>query len=423
MKEFFNFIKSSPTAFHTVENIRRRLISEGYTELYENTAWELVLGKGYFTVRGGSAIIAFRMTEGAESFMIAASHADSPSFKVKISEETVGAYCRLPVEKYGGMIMYSWFDRPLGVAGRIAVRTQEGISTRLVNLDNDIMTIPSVSIHQNRSVNEGFKPNPAKDMIPLLGTGAVKGDFRATVAKSAGALPEDIISHDLFAYVREEPHLVGLENEIILSPRLDDLECVFASTEAFLSSKNSRANPVLAVFDNEEVGSATLAGADSSFLPDVLKRIAGSEERYIRMLTSSMVVSADNAHALHPNAPELSDAENAPVLGGGVVIKYNGNKRYATDAVSSALFMEIASAAGVKTQSYYNRADMPGGSTLGSILNTQLAVRTVDIGLPQLAMHSAVESADKRDLTEMKNALTAFFEKRLEARGNFIKIV
>ena len=422
MKNFFDFIKRSPTSFHATESIRQRLLGEGYTELFEDSSWELKDGGKYFTVRHGSALIAFRTVKAPCGFMIVASHSDSPSFKVKKSIELSGTYTRVPTETYGGMIMYSWLDRPLSIAGRLVIRTENGIRTVLVDLDSDVLTIPSIAIHFNRSVNEGYKFNPAKDTIPLAAISSEAGELRSRLADAAGVRADDIVDHDLFVYVREEPKTVGLSDELILSPRLDDLECVYASTEAFLSAKESESVPVLVVYDSEEVGSATVSGADSTFLTDVLKRISGTDERMIALLGSSVVVSADNAHAIHPNAPELSDVGNSPVLGGGVVIKYNSNKRYATDGVSAAVFSEICKRAGAATQSFYNRADMPGGSTLGKILNTQISVMTVDVGLPQLAMHSAVETASVSDLITMEKALTEFFSSSVRVSGNEIVI-
>ena len=423
MKELFDFIKASPTSYHAVENIRQRLLALGYTELYESEAWQLEDGRGYFTVRAGSAVIAFRMKSSAKAFMITASHTDSPAFKVKISEEKEGNYLRLPTEKYGGMIMYSWLDRPLSVAGRVAVRTEDGISARLVNIDSDLLTIPSIAIHFNRGVNDGYKFNPAKDTVPLMSAGAKRGTLRSVIADKTGVASSDIIDHDLFVYARDIPRLVGSEEDLILSPRLDDLAAVFSAFTAFTESRPSLSSvPVFAAFDNEEVGSATVGGADSTFLTDVLERIAGSREEFMKMTPSSFVLSVDNAHALHPNAPELSDGDNAPTLGGGIVIKYNSNKRYATDGVSSAVFKTLCERAGVKTQSYYNRADMPGGSTLGAILNTQFATPTLDIGIPELAMHSAVETAHRNDVEGMTRALKTFYETSLSVCGGDVKI-
>ncbi len=423
MKNFFEFIQASPTAYHAAKNIKERLLSEGFTELSFGEDWQLREGQGYFVIRGGTALAAFKVPTDAESFMIAAAHSDSPAFRIKVSaDELSGSYLRVPTEKYGGMIMYSWLDRPLSVAGRIAVKTADGIKTELVNIDRDLMTIPSIAPHLNRSVNDGYKFNPAKDTVPLLSVGGKEGTLMELVASAAGVSSSDILNHDLYVYVREEPRTVGAEGELILSPRLDDLECVYSALEAFLAAKPSSQVPVLAVFDNEEIGSATIGGADSSFLYDVLIKIADGEKKLISMLSRSLAVSADNAHAKHPNAPELSDAANAPILGGGVVIKYNSNKRYATDGLGAAVFSEICTRAGARTQSYYNRADMPGGSTLGAILNTQLAVPMLDIGLAQLAMHSAVECADVRDIPEMQKALRAFFETSLKVSGDNIKI-
>ena len=422
MRNFFNFIKNSPTPYHTAETVRRRLIREGYTELYETDRWELEEGKGYFTVRGGTALVAFRTKSAPKGFMIVASHTDSPAFKVKSPLEKSGTYTLIPTEKYGGMIMYSWFDRPLAVGGRLVVKTEEGIRSTLVNSDAGICVIPSIAPHLNRNVNDGYKFNPAKDTVPLAGLNTESCALLETLCQKSGIDRAAVLSHDLFVYSAQEPTTVGIGGELILSPRLDDLECVYASLEGFLTGDSAQSVPVLALFDNEEVGSATTTGADSSFLSDVLLRIADSRENLVAMLPSSLAVSADNAHACHPNAPELSDKDNAPVLGGGVVVKYNANKRYSTDGVSSAIFLEICNRAGVKTQSYYNRADMPGGSTLGAILATQLAVPTVDIGLAQLAMHSAVETASKTDLDEMCRALSAFYNTALTARGYSVKI-
>lgn len=407
VQELFGFIKNSPSAYHTVATVRARLVGEGYSELREGQDRELSDGGKYFTVRNGTSIIAFRYKKNAAGFMIAASHGDSPSFRLKLSSEQVGAYTRLEVEKYGGMIYYSWLDRPLSVAGRVVVRTAEGLEARLINVDKDLAVIPSVAIHFNRNVNDGYKFNPAQDMLPLAASSKEKGSVLAAIADAAGTSADNIVSHDLFLYNREGGRVVGANGEYILAPRLDDLECVYASLDAFLSARDSASVPVLAVFDNEEVGSATKQGAASTFLADTLSRIAGAD--YRKMLANSFMVSADNAHAKHPNHPELSDADNAPIMNGGVVIKWNANQRYATDGVSDAVFRTVCERCGVKVQSYYNRADMAGGSTLGSISDTVVSVPTVDIGLAQLAMHSATETAGAEDVASMIKALTEFF--------------
>ena len=417
--QLFGFLKSAPTAYHAVNAVKEALLKNGYTELFEGDFWKLSDDGKYFVIKNGSSIIAFRAIKNANGFMIAASHSDSPAFRLKATPEAVGAYTRLEVEKYGGMINYTWLDRPLSIAGRVVVKTDSGIESRLVNIDRDVAVIPSVAIHMNRSVNEGCKFNPAVDLLPLTASSqSGKGSVLSEIAKALAVDEESILSHDIFLYNREEGRSFGLNGEFILAPRLDDLECAFASLNAFLDAEKSDSIPVLAIFDNEETGSETKQGAASTFLQDTLSRIAG--DKYSVMLENSFMVSADNAHAKHPNHPELSDPDNAPLLNGGVVIKWNANQKYATDGVSDAIFREISKRCGAKVQSYYNRADMPGGSTLGSISNTKVSIKTVDIGLPQLAMHSASETAGAYDLLEMIKALKEMYQTSLKCRGGKI---
>lgn len=418
INELFSFIKNAPSAYHTVAEVKKELIACGHTELFEGEKWELCDGGSYFVIRNGSSIIAFKARKSARGFMIVASHSDSPAFRLKITPEICGVYNRLEVEKYGGMIYYSWFDRPLSLAGRVAVRTKDGIETKLVNIDRDVAVIPSVAIHMNRTVNEGYKFNPAQDLLPLVGSSESNGAVIKEVAKAVGVSENDILSHDIFLYNRENGKIFGVQNEYILSPRLDDLECVFTSLKAYINAKDSSSVPVLAVFDNEEVGSETKQGAASTFLYDVLSRVGG--EDYSTMISNSFMVSADNAHAKHPNHPELADRDNAPVMNGGIVVKWNANQKYTTDGVSDAIFRTICERVGVKTQSYYNRADMAGGSTLGSISNTKVSIPTIDIGLAQLAMHSASETAGAYDIAAMIAALTEFFETSIKRNGEKI---
>ena len=419
IKGLFDFIKSSPTAYQAISAVSCRLEKEGYVRLYEDEEFLLSEGGKYYTVRNGTSLIAFRIPSLKMGFMITATHSDSPAFKLKESEEKKGVYTRLDVEKYGGMIYYSWLDRPLGIAGRVLVDTGNGVESVNVDLGCDAVTVPSVAIHLNRGVNDGYKFNPATDLLPLYSVGESLGVMEA-IANKIGVDKKEILSHDLFVYNREEPRTIGLNGDFILSPRLDDLECVYASLEGFLNSEKSESVPVLAIFDNEEVGSATKQGADSNFLLATLKKIAG--ENYFKMLENSLMVSADNAHALHPNHPELSDSQNAPILGGGVVIKFNASQRYATDGLSCALFKKICNNAGVKVQPYYNRADIAGGSTLGSIADTRVSIPTVDIGFAQLAMHSACETASAGDLVEMVKALRLFYSVSLLRHGEKTEI-
>ena len=420
-KTVFEFISSAVTPYHTVEALRRELLEKGYTELFENDSWELEDGKGYFVTRNGSSLIAFKYLPSAIGFTVCASHSDFPAFKVKESMETVGFYNRIDVEKYGGMIYYSWLDRPLSVAGRVLLRTESGLEARLVRLKGAAASIPSAAIHLNRAVNDGVKLNPAQHLLPLFSKRAEKGGLLSLVAEELGTDKENIVSHDLSLFVNEEPVSFGGKDEFILSPRLDDLACVYATAKGFFEAEAKGNIPVLAVFDNEEVGSQTKQGADSDFLFNTLSNIAG--ESLYRMLASSFMVSADNAHARHPSYPELSDAENAPTLGEGVVIKHNASQRYATDGLSSAIFSEICKKAGVKLQSYYNRADMPGGSTLGSISDSRVSIPTVDIGVPQLAMHSAVETAALSDISDLALAASAVYSARISIKGDKVELL
>ena len=412
-----DFLDKSPSAFHAVLNIAAELQKNGYTELFEVDAWSLDVGGKYFVRKNSSSVIAFEYAGVGAPFMICASHSDSPTFKVK--EENLGAYVRLSVERYGGMLMYSWFDRPLSIAGRVMLREENGVSEKLMNIDRDLLVIPSVAIHFNRNANEGFSPNPAVDLLPLLSTDR-SVTLKKIIADELSVSEDKIISHDIFLYPRQKATLAGANGELIVSPRIDNLECAYVSLRAFLESRTSAATKVYAVFDNEEVGSSTKQGANSTFMYDVLERISGTREDYLRAVAKSFMVSADNAHAKHPAHPEYSDPQKAPVLGGGVVIKYNANQRYTTDAVSDAVFSLICERTGAAVQHFCNKADVIGGSTLGSIANTKVSVRSVDIGLAQLAMHSAVETAAISDACEMQKALAEFYGSTLEIVGEKI---
>ncbi len=419
IKGLCEFLKNAKTQYHAVSEIAKMLDEAGFVRLYEHEAWELSVGQLYYVVRDGSSLIAWRNTFGG--FMISAAHTDSPCFRVKENIAS-GAYVKLDTEKYGGMINYTWLDRPLTVAGRLALKTEKGVVMKLCDIGKTEVVIPSLAIHMNRTVNDSLKLNPAVDLLPLasLSGGA---DIFELVAKSVGAKKEEIVSHELFLVSAEEPRVFGALDEFLLSPRLDDLSSVYAALMGFLGMDAGLSTPVFAVFDNEEVGSETKQGAGSTFLRDTLRRISDSEEHYLERVGSSFMVSADNAHAVHPNHPEFADKNNAPVLGGGVVVKYNANQRYATDALSDGLLRRIADKAKVKLQSYYNRADLPGGSTLGSISDTRVSVATVDIGLPQLAMHSANETMAISDFLGMQKLFSEFFASTLYIEGDFISII
>ena len=412
-EQLLDLIEKSPSRYHATANLKNRLTAEGYTALAEDAAWDVRPGGRYVVTRNDSSLLAFRVPEGGVTgFALAAAHSDSPTFQIKEHAEKLSAHCTvLDTEKYGGMLMNTWFDRPLSVAGRIIVERDGKLEARLADVDRDLMIIPSVAIHMNRAANDGVKLLANVDTFPLLGCGAQ--DLRAIVAEAAGVAPEQILGHDLFLYLRGRGSVLGAEGELIGSPKLDDLACAFALTEGFLQSSPSGAIPVLAVFDNEEVGSETKQGAASNFLRDTLRRLTlalgKTEEDYLRWCAGSFLVSADNAHAQHPNHPEFADAQNTPYLNGGVVVKFNANQRYATDAVSAAAFRLLCRETGEQTQTYANRSDLPGGSTLGSISDTRVAVPTVDIGLAQLAMHSAYETMGARDLDSLVRVMTVYF--------------
>ena len=413
--KLFDYIAASPTAYHACAHTAEILSEDGCIELFENEKWTLEVGKSYFVRRNGSSVIAFKVpNKDFNGFMIAASHADSPCLKIKENPEIADKhYVRLSVEAYGGTIYSTWLDRPLSVAGRVTVKTEKGIEIRLVDTKDPIALIPNVAIHMNRTANSGMNYNAAVDLVPLYDGGDKKDTFKGLIAKAAKVSVEDIVTTDLFLYNPQKGYEWG---DFISAPRLDDLQCAFGSLEAFLGAKEGSGISVYALFDNEEVGSQTKQGAASTFLYDVLSRVAGAlGTDYRNLVANSFMVSCDNAHASHPNHPEFSDRNHTVWMNEGVVIKYNANQKYTSDAVSAAIFKLIADKADVPTQYYANRADMGGGSTLGNIANTQVSLNTVDIGLPQLAMHSSFETAGIRDTEYLVRVLTEFYSSTLKA--------
>ena len=412
-EKLLNFLNASPSVYHAAANIENELKNAGYTRLNETEQWTLVPGGKYYLTRGGSAVLAFRIPAGeAKGFMMSASHSDRPTFKVKENGELGGIYTRLATERYGGMIISTWLDRPLSIAGRVLVETENGIESKLVNIDRDLLLMPNVAIHMNRQINDGYKWNPAVDTNCLLGGKAAAGKLNALLEEQAGG---KILGHDLYLYVRQKAAVWGIEEEYLCAPALDDLECAWSCTQGFLNAAESTAIPVLCVFDSEEVGSNSVQGAASMLLQSTLERIcAALNLETAQLLASSFMISADNAHAVHPNHPELADAANAPVLGGGVVLKFNASQRYTTDGISAAVLRSVCKKAEVDVQTFYNRADMPGGSTLGHISLTHVSVPTADIGLAQLAMHSACESAAVSDAMALEKAMEVYYSSALE---------
>ena len=416
LESFLNFAEQSPTAFHAAHNLKEMLRQAGFRELKEKDPWLLDDGGKYFVARNDSSVIAFAIPRsGFSTFRIAAAHTDSPMFRLKPRFEDIseGAYLRLNVEKYGGAILSTWLDRPLSVAGRLVVREGNGTAVRLANLDRDAALIPNMPIHFNREVNEGYKWNVQTDLMPLFGGEKDAGRLMAELAESAGVRPEDVLAHALFLYSRQPGCVWGAGDAFFSCGRIDDLECAWGCMKALTASEAREAIQVCAVFDNEEVGSRTRQGADSTFLRDTLTRAGfalGAPDWEIRAaMADGFMVSADNAHALHPNHPEKYDRQNRVFMNGGVVIKHNANQKYTTDAVSDARFTLICEKAGVPVQHFANRSDIPGGSTLGNISNAHVSMSTVDIGLAQLAMHSACETAGTKDPDYLIRAMEAFW--------------
>lgn len=416
MKQFIDFINKSYTAFHAIKNLEGMLEKANFKKLTEDCSWELEPGCSYYVIRNTSSIIAFKVPKSTTNvgFNIVASHSDSPSFKVKpngVVIDTTNDFCKLNTEGYGGMITYSWFDRPLGVAGRVYTQSENSVKEHLVNFD-ETLVIPSVAIHLNRSGE--FNPNMQIDMLPLFGNSSTS--FDSILKKYVG--DEEVISHDLFLYNKEEARLVGASNEYILSSRLDDLECAYTSIKALIES-DAKAISLCAVFNNEEVGSRSNNGADSTFLIDTVNEIISSLKLDTRKtISKSFIVSSDNAHAVHPNHPEKADPTNRVYMNKGVVIKHQAGLSYTTDAYSEAVFKKICKLANVDYQDYTNRSDQRGGSTLGAISLGHLSIPSADIGLAQLAMHSTLETAGVLDFNSMINAIKKYFELSINKKND-----
>lgn len=417
--KLFEFLGKSPTVFHAVKTIEEILTEQGFTSLDEKDAWKLTKGKNYYVKRNDSSIIAFKVGKEMEelTFRAAASHGDSPSFKVKDkSTLTVkDKYVQLNTEGYGGMLCATWFDRPLSLAGRVIAREDGKLVSKLFNIDKDLLIIPSVAIHMNRKANEGFEYNKQVDMLPLI---AEKTDdenpFMSVIAGELGLDKKEILSHEAYVYNRMKPSVWGANDEFISAGRLDDLQCAYASLEGFLKADCKDKLNIYACFDNEEVGSETRQGAGSSFFSDVLERVVNvlgySVEDYHRALATGIMLSEDNAHSVHPNHPEKTDATNCVYMNGGIVVKQNANQKYATDAYGVAMCRDICLKENIPVQMFSNRSDMAGGSTLGNIATCKVPFRTVDIGLAMLAMHSAYETAGAKDTDYMARFTKAFYE-------------
>lgn len=429
IEELMHFLDSSITCYHAVCEVEKRLLEAGFIKLNEKNVWEIEGGCGYYVVRNDSSIMAFCVpncdVSDIKGFHIFAAHSDSPAFKLKEYPEMTkeGVYVSLNTEKYGGMILPSWLDRPLTIAGRVCVEEDGEIMSYPVKLKDNTCLIPNLAIHLNRDMNNGIALNPQTDMLPLLMM-RPESESEAEAIKSmlVDALngqyrkhfvAEDILSSDLFVQNSQKAVLAGASDEFIMSARFDDLACVFAGMEAVLSAQSNHYINVFAVFDNEEVGSLTRQGADSTFLRDTLDNISDglrADQRAFRIWKAdSFLLSADNAHACHPNQGAKSDPVNRPILNGGIVLKYHGGQKYATDAYSAAVVKKLCKAQNIPYQIYTNRSDIAGGSTLGNLSMAQVSVPAADIGLPQLAMHSAYETGGTKDIVFLIELAKAFY--------------
>lgn len=421
-----SFLDNSPCSFLAVKTIKNELDNAGFRELKACDSWSTKPGEKYYVIKNDSAIFAFIV--GSESiadsgFKIIAAHSDSPCFRIKPKAEikSEGGIIKLNTEVYGGPILYTWFDRPLSVAGRVILKGDTPLfpETKLIKVDRPILVIPHLAIHFNRGVNEGNPLSKQKDMLPILGIidDSIEKDniLLKLIAKELNVNIEDILDFDLLIYDTEKAIRAGINEEFILAGRIDDLSMVHAGLTALLESNDTARTRVLAIFDNEETGSGTKQGAGSPVLKNIFKRLiissGGTEEDYYRAIAHSFMLSADNAHAYHPNYPEKYDITNHPAMGGGPAIKINANCKYMTDAYSSAIFKEICNKAKVPVQYFVNHSDVAGGSTLGNILTSQMDIAGVDIGNPIWAMHSVRETGSVDDHYYMICALKQFFSK------------
>lgn len=421
--DLLNFLNESPCNFLAVKNITDRLDGAGFSSIDLSEKWDLKPGDRKYVVKNSSAVFAFIVgnENPANGFKIISAHSDSPGFRIKPNAEIVneGGIVTLNTEVYGGPILYTWFDRPLSISGRVILRGESPLSpeTRLINFRRPLLTIPHLAIHYNRTVNDGNPLSKQRDMLPVLGRVSSKEEGRGLltrmVAEELAVNPEDILDFDLTLYDTTPASLFGLNNEFISSGRIDDLEMAHAAVSALIASAENGDNSmtrVMAIFDNEETGSGTKQGAASPILRNILLRLCGDFETYSRGVAKSFMISADNGHALHPNYPSKQDPTNHPIPGDGPVAKINANCKYMTDARSAAIFRSICEKADTPCQIFVNHSDTPGGSTLGNILTSQIELDGVDMGAPQWAMHSCRETAAVADHLSIISAFTTFYD-------------
>ncbi|MDE7199238.1 MAG: M18 family aminopeptidase [Lachnospiraceae bacterium] len=422
-EDLLQYLNDSPTAFHAVENAAVMLKEHGFQELKETDSWTLQEDGRYFVIKNSSALIAFTVGRGElakEGFRIIGAHTDSPCLKIKpgAGSITPDGYVRLNVEIYGGAILNTWFDRPLALAGRLVVKEDGALREKLIRIDKPVFMIPNLCIHFHRDVNEKGAYNKQTDMMPLFcmkEEGVEKEDYLfELLQEETGTGKTDIVDYELFLYEYQKGIFTGKNQEFISASRIDDLSMVYAGLSALTEAKAGKGCQVFAAFDNEEVGSTTAQGANSGLFLHILNRICKNlgltDEGYFQAIANSTSISADLAHAVHPNYSDKHDTETRPVLGKGPVIKYSASQRYATTAHSAAYFMEACKRAGVSFQKFVNRNDIPGGSTIGPALSGLTTIPTVDIGAPVLAMHSIREFGAVADNVYTKQAFLAYYE-------------
>lgn len=422
VSNLFDLIEKGTSPFHVVEAAEERLQKAGFEKLELHNAWGLSYGKSYYMVHYGTALIAFTLSKDLhyrDGFRMAAAHTDFPGLRIKTAPEVeCKGYEQLNVEVYGGAILNTWLDRPLGVAGKVALKSADVFAPKIVYFESKrpILTIPNLAIHMNREVNKGIELNRQKDMLPIMGMAEEKADqdfFMQYLAKELGVDKEDILDFDLYVYNEDKPQLAGIREDMILAPRLDNLTSVQALLDGIIEGKRQSGINLAVLFDHEEIGSRTKQGAGSMLLRDVIEKIQlslGRDACQIKeTIYQSMLLSVDVAHALHPNQTAKADITSQPVLNKGFCIKESGNQSYATDCEAVAIVQQICEKGNISYQKYANRSDIVGGGTLGTIADAFLPVNTVDIGIPILAMHSARELMGKEDMKSLSEFVTSYF--------------
>ena len=419
--ELIDFLNESHNEYLAADKIRSLLLDNSFLELKESEVWNLKASQKYFLMRNSNSLIAFITPSIFESsnfyYKIISSHLDSPSLKLKENPAvSTNFYEKWKVEVYGGLINSSYVDRPLGLSGRIIVKKGSEIYTRLVDTKKAVAIIPNVAIHQNRQINSGFSYNPQVDLLPIVGSGD-NAHYFDDLLHSFLKNDEEIISYDLYLYNFDKAQYVGVNDDFISGQKEDDLTSAFLSLKALINEKYNSIDggvKIAAFFNNEETGSLSFSGADSDLLKSTLRRIALSfnikEEDYLAAIKRSFVLSADNGHAIHPNHPEMSDDKNICMINKGLLIKFNSNMAYTSDAFTSSLIKTLCKENKIPYQVFFNRSDVRGGSTLGNISISQESILTCDIGLPQLAMHSSFETIGSEDTYSMLMLMSAFFE-------------